>query len=137
MYTKSASFNFEPQYRRDDVTQDEIEKKFNLVDEQGRKYWSGDLGNPADRPNLKYEYKGYQPPRNGWAVSLEVMEAWDRQGKLIFPKSKTGRIRRKMFFEDWNGYAVQNLWDDISPVQPQAGEGPATPHKSPNGCSKE
>jgi adenine-specific DNA-methyltransferase len=120
LYAKGASFNFEPQYRRDDVTQDEIEKKFNLVDEQGRKYWSGDLGNPADRPNLKYEYKGYQPPRNGWAVSLEVMEAWDRQGKLIFPKNKTGRIRRKMFFEDWNGYAVQNLWDDISPVQPQA-----------------
>jgi adenine-specific DNA-methyltransferase len=122
LYSKSAAFKFESQYRRDDVTQDEIDKKFNLVDEKGRKYWSGDLGNPADRPNLKYEYKGYPPPRNGWAVSLAVMEEWDKQGKLIFPKNKEGRIRRKMFFEDWNGYAVQNLWEDISPVQPQAGE---------------
>ena len=28
------------------------------MDETGRRYWSGDLGNPADRPNLKYDYKG-------------------------------------------------------------------------------
>ncbi len=122
LYARGSEFKFEAPFRREGVSQDEIEQKFNRVDEEGRRYWSGDLGNPADRPNLKYEYKGYPPPRNGWAVSREVMERWDGEGKLIFPKSKTGRIRRKMFLDDWAGFAIQNLWADISPVQPQAKE---------------
>jgi len=121
-YVKEDDFYFSPQYRKDGVTKEEIEEKFNLVDEKGRRYWSGDLGNPADRPNLKYEYKGYSPPKNGWAVSLEIMKKWDGDGKLIFPKSPQGRIRRKMYLDDWQGFAIQNLWDDISPVQPQAKE---------------
>ena len=131
LYTKSEEFCFSPQYRREGVSKEEVEKKFNLVDEQGRRYWSGDLGNPADRPNLKYEYKGYAPPRKGWAVSCEVMERWDKDGKLIFPKDKNGRIRRKMFLDEWQGYAIQNLWDDISPVQPQAKERVDFPTQKP------
>jgi adenine-specific DNA-methyltransferase len=27
-----------------------------------------------------------------------------------------------MYLDEWQGYAIQNLWDDISPVQPQARE---------------
>lgn len=121
-YTKSENYYFEHQFRKEGISKEEIEQKFNLIDEKGRRYWSGDLGNPADRPNLKYEYKGYKPPKNGWAVSFDVMEKWDAEGKLIFPKNKDGRIRRKMLLEDWKGFPIQNLWDDISPVQPQSKE---------------
>jgi len=121
LFGKSPRIYFRPAFRKD-VAQEEIDEKFNLIDAVGRRYWSGDLGNPADRPNLKYEYKGYQPPKNGWAVSLPVMERFDREGKLLFPKDKTGRIRRKMYFDEWAGFPVQNLWDDISPVQSQAHE---------------
>ena len=81
VYAKTDDYYYLPAFRRD-VDEAEINAKFNKVDEQGRRYWSGDLGNPADRPNLKYEYKGYRPPKNGWAVSLEVMERFDREGKL-------------------------------------------------------
>ncbi len=136
LYTKSEGFYFVPQYRREGVSKEEIEGKFHLIDEQGRRYWSGDLGNPADRPNLKYEYKGYSPPQKGWAVSREVMERWDKEGKLIFPKDKNGRIRRKMFLDEWQGYAIQNLWDDISPVQPQAKERVDFPTQKPEALLK-
>ena len=121
-YSKSEKFTFNPQFRRSGISQEEIEKKFNLVDEQGRRYWSGDLNNPGDRPNLKYDYKGYAHPKGGWAISREVMEKWDAEGKIIFPKNPEGRIRRKMYLHDWQGYAVQNLWEDISPVNSQAKE---------------
>lgn len=121
LYKKSENFYFNSLYVRN-VSEEEINKKFNLVDEIGRRYWSGDLGNPADRPNLKYNYKGYDHPKNGWAVSLELMEKMDAEGRLIFPKDKTGRIRRKMFLDDWQGFPVQNLWDDIGAVQSQAKE---------------
>jgi adenine-specific DNA-methyltransferase len=119
-YSKTDNYLYERQFRKDEITEEEIKDKFNQIDEKGRKFWSGDLGSPNPRPNLTYDYKGYSPPKNGWAVSLEIMKKWDEEGKLIFPSSKGGRIRRKMFLEDWQGFEVQNLWDDISPVQPQA-----------------
>lgn len=120
-YSKTDDFRFTPQYRRD-VPQAEVEAKFNLVEPDGRRYLSDNLGNPADRPNLKYVYKGHQPPKNGWAVSEAVMARMDAEGRLIFPRKEGGRIRRKTYLEDWKGYPVQNLWDDISPVQSQANE---------------
>ncbi len=120
-YSKSSNFAFTSLYRRD-VDPIEIAEKFNLVDADGRRYWSGDLGNPADRPNLKYAYNGYEPPKNGWAVGLPLMEQMHREGRLIFPKSQTGRIRRKMYLDEWSGFPIQNLWDDILPVQSQAYE---------------
>lgn len=120
-YSKTESFFYTPQYRRN-VSQELIDEKFNKTDENGKRYWSGDLGNPADRPNLKYIYKGYNPPKNGWAVGLDLMQKMDSENRLIFPKTKDGRIRRKMFLDDWQGFPVQNLWDDISPVQSQAKE---------------
>ncbi len=121
-YAKSENFTFNPQFIKEGVSQEEIDEKFNLVDRDGRRYWSGDLGNPADRPNLKYSYKGFSPPKNGWAVSLELMKKMDNEGRLIFPKNPEGRIRRKMFLDEWEGYPVQNLWEDVSPVQPQSKE---------------
>ncbi|WP_211128958.1 site-specific DNA-methyltransferase [Sinomonas albida] len=120
-YSKTDGFRFTPQYRRD-VSREEIEAKFNLVEPDGRRYLSDNLGNPADRPNLKYVYKGHQPPKNGWAVSEAVMAQMDAEGRLIFPKKEGGRIRRKTYLDDWKGYPVQNLWDDVSPVQSQANE---------------
>ncbi len=121
-YCKADNYKYERQFRKEGVSEKEIDEKFNLIDEIGRRYWSGDLGSPNPRPNLTYVYKGYQPPKNGWAVSVELMKKWDEEGKLIFPKDKSGRIRRKMFLDDWQGFEVQNLWDDISPVQPQSKE---------------
>jgi adenine-specific DNA-methyltransferase len=121
-YCKTDNYKYERQFRKEGVSEKEIDEKFNLIDEIGRRYWSGDLGSPNPRPNLTYVYKGYQPPKNGWAVNVELMKKWDEEGKLIFPKDKSGRIRRKMFLDDWQGFEVQNLWDDISPVQPQSKE---------------
>jgi adenine-specific DNA-methyltransferase len=120
-FSKSDGYFYKPQYRRE-VSPELIAEKFNKVDEDGKRYWSGDLGNPADRPNLKYEYKGHKPPKNGWAVSLDVMQRMDDENRLLFPKAPGGRLRRKMFLEDWSGFPIQNLWDDISPVQSQAKE---------------
>lgn len=122
---------FNSQYRIEGISKEELEKKFNLVDENGRRYWSGDLGNPADRPNLKYTYKGHLPPDNGWAVSLEVMEKWDASGKIIFPKKPGGRIRRKMYQDEWQGFPVLNLWDDIYEVNSQAQERVDYPTQKP------
>ena len=81
--------------------------------------------------NLTYDYKGYKSPANGWAVELEKMKKWDKQGRLIFPPTKDGRIRRKLFLDELKGKPIQNLWDDIPPVSSQSTERMGYPTQKP------
>ena len=122
-YAKTRQTPFYPQYSFDDPQYKQyIEKTFRHVDENGRRYRIDNLANPALRPNLIYEYKGYPPPKNGWAISREKMEDWDKEGRLHFPKSPTGRIQRKRFLDELKGKPVQNLWSDIRMVSSQSKE---------------
>jgi adenine-specific DNA-methyltransferase len=102
--------------------EDYIEKHFTGHDSDGRRWTTSDLRNPGYRPNLIYEYKGYKPHRNGWAISKEKMEELDRKGLLYFPKDKTGRIRLKRYLDESPGQIAQNLWTDIAPINSQAHE---------------
>ena len=115
----------DPQY------QDYVKRTFRYVDENGRQYRIDNLANPAFRPNLIYEYKGYLPPKNGWAISKEKMEQWDSEGRLHFPKSSAGRIQRRRFLDEIKGKPVQNLWDDIKMVSSQATERTGFPTQKP------
>ena len=113
-YAKSAQAKFTPQYNKDSKEYKEyVEKFFTQVDEDGRRYQATSLTNPAYRPNLIYEYKGYKPPANGWMITKEKMEQWDREGRIHFPKNKNGRLRRKSYADELKGMPIQNLWDDI------------------------
>ena len=113
-YAKSDEAGFAPQYNRDTKEyQEYVDKFFTLLDENGRKYQATSLTNPAYRPNLIYEYKGYKPPANGWMITKEKMEQWDKEGRIHFPKDKNGRLRRKSFADELKGMPIQNLWDDI------------------------
>ena len=89
------------------------------------------LTNPAYRPNLIYEYKGYPPPQNGWMITKEKMEQWDAEGRIHFPKKPTGRLRRKSFADELNGMPVQNLWDDITQIGAHAQERTGYPTQKP------
>ncbi len=108
-----------------------IETQFTHVDEDGRRYTLSDLRNPSVRPNLTYEYKGYKPHPNGWAVSREKMEEYDRQGRLWFPPNPDGRIRLKRYLDESSGHRVQNLWDNIPPISSQARERLGYPTQKP------
>ena len=131
-YAKSDEALFHPQYNRDSADyQAYVEERFNLVDEHGRRFQADNLGNPAPRPNLMYEYKGYKPPKNGWAISKEKMEQWDREGRIYFPEDKTKRLRRKRFVDELKGMPVQNLWTDIPEINSQAEERLGYPTQKP------
>jgi adenine-specific DNA-methyltransferase len=101
-----------------------IEERFTNIDEfTGRKYMKSPIVSPNPRPNLCYEYKGYKPPKNGWSISIDVMQAWDAQGKLYFPPRGQGeRIYRKIFIDEYEGQPVQNLWTDVFVINPVANE---------------
>ncbi len=131
--SKNVKFNtpFIPLTEADSIYTDYVETNFKFIDDNGRKYRSADLSSPSPRPNLKYVYKGYAPPENGWAVSKEKMEEWDKEGRLLFPKNKDGRIRRKLFLDELKGKPVQNLWDDIQMISSQSNERLGYPTQKP------
>ena len=112
------SLLFNMQYR--DPDPEYIKKFFRHVDENGRRYRIDNLANPAYRPNLIYEYKGYKPPKNGWAISQEKMKHWDAEGRLYFPKKADGRIQIKRYLDELKGIPLSDFWDDVLPVASQA-----------------
>jgi DNA modification methylase len=122
VYTKTGSYTFNEQFSKERLSPEQIEAKFPLLDPERGRYCTDNLANPDVRPTLMYDYKGYQHPPKGWAISQEKMEKWDAEGRLHLPADKSHRIRRKRFLSEWPGSPVQNLWDDIPPLQSQAGE---------------
>jgi len=78
-----------------------------------------------------YEYKGYKPPKNGWAIEKRKMEEWDKEGRLNFPKDKNGRIQRRRFLDELKGKPIQNLWDDIQMIPSQSNERQGYPTQKP------
>ena len=112
-------------------SREHIEKKFTYRDSDGRRFTTSDLRNPGVRPNLQYTYKGYEPHPNGWAISREKMEKYDKEGRLYFPKRKSGRIRLKRYLDEQPGQKLQNLWGDIHPINSQAKERLGYPTQKP------
>lgn len=131
-YAKSDVAEFNPQYNIDDPEyQRYIAERFTQVDEKGRRFQATSLVNPARRPNLMYDYKGYKSPPNGWMITKEKMEEWDRAGRIYFPKSAGGRLRRKSYADELKGMPVQNLWTDIPELNSQAQERLGYPTQKP------
>jgi adenine-specific DNA-methyltransferase len=45
------------------------------------------------------------------------MEKYDRENRLIFPESKEGAIRLKMYLDESPGVPLQDLWTDIGKIE--------------------
>ena len=122
-FSKSDKLLYNPIFSlEDENTQKYIKERFTNTDENGRKYMKSPLQSPNPRPNLMYEYKGYRVPANGWSISKEVMEEWDRLGKLCFPKDKNQNINRKIYLDEYQGQPVSSLWTDIFVINPMSKE---------------
>ena len=128
-YGKSAATPFYVQYTKYDEAH--VTNSYRYTDANGRKFALADMRSPSPRPNLTYDYKGYKPHANGWAVSRERMERLDAEGRIHFPDNPNGRIRLKRYLDEMPGTPVGNVWDDIRPVQAQAAERLGYPTQKP------
>ena len=128
-YARSSETILNRQYRPNNPAY--IASKFTHVDPLGRRYRLDNLTSPSPRPNLVYEYKGYKPPTNGWAVSRERMKQMDREGRIYFPSAKSKRLQRIRFLDELPGETVDTLWDDIPPINSRAQERVGYPTQKP------
>jgi len=120
-YTKSDEFPFTMQFTMEG-TETYIKERFRFKDEDGRVFSLTPLTSPNPRPNMTYPFKGYSPPKYGWSVSRDVMQKLFDEKRLWMPEDKSKRIMRKQYLDEWKGYILQNLWDDIPPINPMAKE---------------
>ncbi|MGI8668711.1 MAG: site-specific DNA-methyltransferase [Aridibacter sp.] len=128
-YGKTPQYYFKPQYIP--YSPEYINKYYRHIDENGRKYQLVSLRSPSPRPNLTYDYKGYKPHRNGWAVSRTKMEQLDAEGRIYFPQSLEGAIREKYFLDEMSGVIASDNWTDIEPISAHAQERLGYPTQKP------
>lgn len=122
-YSKSEQMDYTPIFTlNDEKTQQYIKERFTNIDENGRRFMKSPLQSPNPRPNLMYEYKGYRVPPKGWSISKEIMEQWDREGKLCFPEDKSQNINRKIYLDEYQGQPVSSLWTDVYVINPMSKE---------------
>lgn len=129
LYARSDSYVFNPIHLNPTA---EYEARFHRDDGDGRgPYRIAPLDNPAYRPNLIYDYKGYPSPPRGWRIGRDVMEELDADGRLAFPKKPDGRIGRKHYLHEQLGPKAGDVWSDIPPIQASAAERLGYPTQKP------
>ena len=118
-YTKSNSFTFNKQYT--EYAEDYVAKRFRDKDPDGRRFREQNLVSPNPRPNLTYPYTAlngmtYDPPPNGWKVTLDRMAQLDAEGRLLYPVKANGRLRLKNYLDEGKGVPVPDMWTDIGAI---------------------
>lgn len=118
-YSKTPYYLWNTQYApyRDEY----IESHWKQVDEGGRRYRLIPLDAPRHRDggSLLYEWKGKWPAETRtWAYTKGRMEEFERQGRIMYTSTGTPCLKR--YVDETPGAPVQNLWDDIPPVNPMA-----------------
>lgn len=128
-YGKSNRVQWNPQHIP--LSEDYVADKYRYAEPDGRRYGLWDMSSPNPRPNLVYDWKGHEPPRNGWRYSEETMARLDSEGLIWYPDSKKKRPRMKKYLDERSGAVVGNVWTDISPINSQARERLGYPTQKP------
>lgn len=119
-YTKSDSFIWHKQFT--EHSEAYLKSKYSSIDKNGRKYRLDNITSPNPRPNMTYEWKGFQPPANGWRYSQEKMAELDAQGRIWYPDDKSKRPQLIRYLDESDGRPLDSVWTDIFPVNSQASD---------------
>lgn len=127
-YSKTPDFSWIPQY--EPLGQEYIDAFFINIDENGRRFARGDLTAPGPRPNLEYEWRGYNPPKGRcWAVPLAKLEQYYKEERIFFPKKGIPRLKR--YPEDSPGVPLQDIWTNVRIIHNQSPERVGYPTQKP------
>jgi DNA modification methylase len=118
-YSKSATYVWNAPREPLDVSYADTKYKHDDGDGRGV-YRLDNLTSPNPRPKMTYEWQGYESPPKGWRYSLATMTELDEDGRIYKPSDKTKRPQLKRYLAENEGHLVDDVWDDIPPVNSQA-----------------
>jgi len=93
-------------------------------DESGRLYKAENLTFSSRNPSRQFEWRGTKPPENrSWGASLEQLEKWWTEGRILKKQDGSPRMDGlKFYLDDMKGSPVTTTWDDIGRVGNTSGE---------------
>ncbi len=129
MYTKSELWTWNPLHLPYDDSY--IESHYRFVEpETGRRFRKDNLTAAKPGGDTSYDWKGV-PPYSGryWAYSRENMEKFDAEGRLSY--TRTGMPELKRYLDEMPGVSIQDVWNDIDPINARAAERLGYPTQKP------
>ncbi len=108
-----------------------IESHYRHVEDgTGRHYRKDNITANKAGGDTSYEWKGVRPYKGRyWAFSKEKMEAFEKEGRLVYTRS--GMPEYKRYLDEMPGCPLQDVWDDIAPLNSQARERLGYPTQKP------
>jgi len=113
-YSKGDEWKWSQLY--EDYDEEYIERFFDQVDEDGRRYARRDLTASMSRASSGqiYEWHGITPaPSRCWAMTRDRMDELEARGRIHWPKKQGGMPRLKLYPEDLPGVPLSDVWSDI------------------------
>jgi DNA modification methylase len=129
VYGGGGATTWNPQF--EEYSDHYIETKYTHDDGDGRLYQLDNMTSPNPRPNMMYEWKGFESPPKGWRYSRETMAQLDEEGRIWYPDDKTKRPRLKRYLDEMHGIPMGSVWTDINPINSQAAERLGYPTQKP------
>lgn len=117
-YAKSSNAVWHKQY--DEWTDKKILKEYPFKEEEtGRLYKKVPIHAPGTRNGETGKmWKGMMPPEGKhWQFLPSKLDEFDRKGEIYW--SRTGNPRRKVYLDESNGIAMQDIWLDYLDVNNQ------------------
>jgi DNA modification methylase len=125
LYTKSNEFTWNRQYQPYD--RDYVESHYRRKDSTGRLYRTDNLtAMGLSGGGYEYEWNGVTKL---WRVPKEKMKELHDSGRIHYTKSGGAEYIR--YLDEMPGMPLQDVWDDISPINSQAAERLGYPTQKP------
>ena len=110
-YAKSGAPVWNPSFQPYDS--EYIEQYYRYVDDDGRRFMSGDLGaSGLQGGGYEYEWKGVT---RVWRAPVKTMERLDAEGRVFY--TRNGIPRMKRYLDEAKGNPVQDVWPDIQSLR--------------------
>jgi DNA modification methylase len=129
LYSKGPGFTLNPVYQPYGPEQ----LKRYKPDEKGRLYTGQDLTVSLVRRLRQFEWRGVKPPpHRSWGASLEQLEEWYAEGRILLKKDGTPRMDGlKVYLDETKGKQIGTVWTDIPRISNTAAERLGYPTQKP------
>ncbi len=125
LYSKGPKFVWNKQYQAHDPLY--VESHYRFVDPKGRRYRTDNLtAGGLSGGGYDYEWNGV---RKLWRCPKETMAKLEKSGRIRYTKTGTAEYIR--YLDEMPGVPLQDVWADISPINPQAKERLGYPTQKP------
>jgi len=131
-YGKSPDYLFNPLYVP--YSKDYLDKFYKNVDEKGRRWTSSDLMAAGIRHGDSGKpWHGIDPSKKGnhWKFRIQKLDELEKEGRIYFPPKTGGVPRYKRYLDEMKGQLLQDVWDDILPLQAHSKERLGYPTQKP------